>query len=91
MTLLKNLFARAEKMDPELRCIWAGEHSGGLVCLVEIERGCGHIENPVPTCLGHVQVLLNTGGVARRPAPCPDADCEVISIARVVNTRDIPG
>lgn len=72
-------------------CLWAGEHSGEPICFLGIERECGHIESGQPACLAHMQLLLRTGGVAVRPAPCFREDCDIVSFARVAFTSDIPG
>lgn len=72
------------------KCVWAGEHDGGTICFIDIERQCLHVETDIPVCLAHLQVLLATGGVAQRPAPCRDAGCDVVSLARVSSTRDVP-
>lgn len=90
MTALKNLLTRRPAAVSPPVCRWAGPHSGEPVCLLVIERECGHIEPGTPACSAHLQVLLRTGGVAERPAPCFDPDCGIISYARVGSTADLP-
>lgn len=90
MRVLRKLLMRRPKQVPGPVCLWAGEHSGEPVCFLGIKRGCGHIEPGTAACLGHLQAMLRTGGVADRPAPCFREDCDVVSIARVVSTADIP-
>lgn len=90
MKLLKRLLTRRPTQEAALVCLWAGEHSGEPICFLEIRRECGHVELEQPACLAHVQGMLRTGGVAERPAPCYRPDCDVVSIARISATADIP-
>lgn len=80
---LKILLTRTAKPAPEPVCRWGGPHSGAAVRLLEIERGCGHVEPVSPACQAHVELLMSTGGVAERPAPCFEEDCGVVSRARI--------
>jgi hypothetical protein len=70
-------------------CIWGGEHTDEVICYVEIERECGHVERGIPVCMVHVQQMLVTGGAARRPAPCFEPGCDQVSFGRITGTQDI--
>lgn len=90
MAGLKNLLRLRPGPPPVPVCPWAGGHDGDPVCRLEIQRECGHIEDGGFVCVGHLRGMLPTGGVAANPAPCFRDDCDVVSLARVVNTMEIP-
>ncbi|MFJ2662616.1 hypothetical protein [Arthrobacter koreensis] len=91
MGALKQFLGRKPRTPAPPACIWAGEHSGEPICYVVIERDCGHFERDKPACLNHVNGLLANSGLADKPAPCYRTDCNVVSVARVAHTTDIPG
>lgn len=80
---LKNLLPRRTAAATAPVCLWTGDHSPGETALLEITRDCGHGERNVAACPAHVRLLLGTGGLAERPAPCAEVDCGVVSRARI--------
>lgn len=77
------------RRDKAPACGWGTiEHTTPATASVDIDRDCGHhVSRNTPTCVKHLNALIETRGIAARAVPCPT--CGVVSHARVVATHDL--
>lgn len=70
-----------------MKCIWGFCQHDAMV-LVVTGKSCGHSSRPTPTCIEHLNTLLETSGVAPRSVKCDR--CDHVEASRVVETLDLP-